>query len=360
MAVGQGRQVQGADRALARERLADVGHQAHAQALLDHHRHGQHGVELHPLAGRDAQGLEVAVGEFAAGELAVIAHQGPGAQQLQRVLPGIGGWHEQHQGLLAQGGPGHGLGQVERGLEAQGRIQGRLHQGGVEVGRQADADADAHAVVAVDEGAHDVRQKTMQGGVHGAQAQLSRIRIARDPLPQAVAVLHQLPAALEQAFPGRGGPHAAAVAHQQDGAQRLLQHAHLLGHGGGADVELTGGFGHGAALDDLQEIVNVSGVHHAHFLSLDESCKGLDRGKGWSTLWPAHGLPGQLINRRHRCQFATPIIFPPRHAVPGCGQRPAAPWPPRCPPGPRAGERAGAAWSCLLRPGAATTCLRGR
>lgn len=188
------------------------------------------------------------------------------------------------QGFVAQLGPADGLGQVEGGLETDQHVELGLHQGGVQLRREPRTHADAHLLVTGHEGLQDGGQKTVQGRVHRAQAQLTAIGIALHPFTQTVEVLQQPLPALEKALAGCGGAHAAAMAHQQGSAQPGFEHAHLLGDGRRAEVELARGFGHGAGLHDAQEIVYVLNVHFTHFLQTNASRKPCFPALAWTTL----------------------------------------------------------------------------
>src|SRR5690606_13329186 len=63
-----------------RQALADIRHQAHAQAALDQQRNGHDGVEFQPLAWTDTLRLQIALRQLPACQLTVVTQQGCAAQ----------------------------------------------------------------------------------------------------------------------------------------------------------------------------------------------------------------------------------------------------------------------------------------
>jgi len=152
---------------------------------------------------------------------------------------------------MAQGVPEHGLGQLERGLEAQGGIQLAVHQGGVQLGGQAGADVQLHPRVRLGEAPQHIGQKAVQRGVQRAQAQLASILLGADVVAQLVqGTQQQLPLGV-QALAGPIGADVAALAHQQAAAHVVFQHPHLLGNGRRAELQLARRLRHGATVHDF-------------------------------------------------------------------------------------------------------------
>src|SRR5690606_1186526 len=232
------------------------------------------------------------------------------------------------------------------------RIQFRLDKSRIQRGRDANAQGDAHVGVLIAEGLQDIGQKAMQGGVHCAQPQLTRVFIGSHPIAQRIRILHQRRTALGQPLSRCGGPHAAALAHQQRHAQLFFQRAHLLGDGRRTQPKLARGFRHRAQLYDLQEMVQVADIHSTHFLLFNESNTTVLRDPVRTTMGD-HAIPYHYSGKRKSQCPATPRS---RHPA---ARRLPAPW--AWQPclarrhGPKAPARSCASW-CPSRQAAATTC----
>ena len=182
-------------------------------------------------------------------------------RERHRVLAGQGvpGWHRDHDWLVdkrprAQPTP------ADRGQPGEAEVQVAAEQPRHDLRVVQFVEREAHLRVAGTERAEHVREQVVQDRDNEPDLQHPDVAPAGEPGPRlrAVGLGEHLARVAQERLPGRGQRHVPLGAHEQVGAEFLLQRGDLLGQGRLHDEQPVGGPSEVQFLGERDEVLQVT------------------------------------------------------------------------------------------------------